>query len=162
MSLIKSNWFNGVKTVKIWSDGGPKHFKISANMKFLLVIQQEEPNIKWIYNFFASYHGCSICDGVAAQAKETLSRTMRDTQKAIRKVPEAIEIVGKLRNHVASTVAITSNNLSTPTLHGIKSFHKFEADKHKNYIFAYRASEDSKWAKRYQPQNIDNLSDLFQ
>ena len=162
LSLIKSNWFNGVKTVKIWSDGGPKHFKISANMKFLLAIQQEEPNIKWIYNFFASYHGCSICDGVAAQAKETLSRTMRNTQKAIRTVPEAIEIVGKLCNHVASTVAITSNNLSTPTLHGIKSFHKFEADKHKNYIFAYRTSEDSKWAKRYQPQNIDNLSDLFQ
>jgi len=124
----------GATTVKIWSDGGPKHFKISANMKFFLAIQQNFPHVKWIYKFFASYHGCSVCDGVAAQAKGILNRTMRDTQMAIRKVPEAIKTVGKLGGHITSTVEISSNNFSTQTLQGIKSFHKFEADTQNNYI----------------------------
>ena len=162
LSLFKSNWFNGASTVKVWSDGGPKHFKISANMKFFMAIQQATPEVKWIYNFFASYHGCSICDGVAAQAKGNINRTMRDIQLAIRTTPEAIKVVGKPGNHVASTVAIVSNHFSTPTLQGIKSFHKFEADTHKNFLYAYRTSEDSKWEKRYCPQDVLNLLDLLQ
>ena len=162
LSLFKSNWFNGASTVKVWSDGGPKHFKISANMKFFMAIQQATPEVKWVYNFFASYHGCSICDGVAAQAKGAINRTMRDIQLAIRTTPEAIKVVGKLGNHVASTVAIVSNDFSTPTLQGIKSFHKFEADAHKNFLYAYRTSEDSKWEKRYCPQDVLNLLDLLQ
>ncbi len=36
MALFETNWFKKVEDVKIWSNGGPKHFKISSNMKFLL------------------------------------------------------------------------------------------------------------------------------
>jgi hypothetical protein len=84
MALLTLNWFDDIKTVKIWSDGGPKHFKISSNMKFLLTLQQSKPDVMWEYNFFAPYHGCSICDGVAAQAKGILNVTMRDEQTAIK------------------------------------------------------------------------------
>ena len=162
LALFKSNWFNGAKVVKIWSDGGPKHFKISANMKFFLAIQQSIPTVKWIYNFFASYHGCSVCDGVAAQAKGTINRTMRDTQIAIREVPKAIEIIAKLGGHVASTVVIPSNDFSSQTFHGIKSYHKFEVNTTKNYIYAFTTSEDSKYSKRFHPQEIEDLLGLLE
>ena len=45
MVLLQSNWFDGIEDIYIWSDGGPKHFKISSNMKFLLALQQERPDI---------------------------------------------------------------------------------------------------------------------
>ena len=93
-ALLDSNWFNEIKTVKIWSDGGPKHFKISANMKLLLTIQHVTPSVDWWYNFFGAYHGCSVCDGVAAQAKASLINSMRDNQMAIRTSNQAIETIG--------------------------------------------------------------------
>ena len=49
-----------METVIIWSDGDPKHFKISANICFILSLQQAQPEINWSYNFFPSYHGCSV------------------------------------------------------------------------------------------------------
>ena len=141
MALLKLNWFNGATTVKIWSDVGPKHFKISANMKFF-GCSTKFPTYQMNLQKFASYHGCSVCDGVAAQAKGILNRTMRDTQMTIRKVPEAIQTVGKLGGHVTSTIEISSNNFSTQTLQGIKSFHNLKLTQN-NYICAYNTSQDS-------------------
>jgi hypothetical protein len=43
--LIEEQTFAQYNTVNIWSDGGPKHFKISANMRFLATLQQSLPNI---------------------------------------------------------------------------------------------------------------------
>jgi hypothetical protein len=37
--LLEENTFQSITTVNIWSDGGPKHFKISSNMKFLATLQ---------------------------------------------------------------------------------------------------------------------------
>jgi transposase len=161
LALVKANWFNGATVVKIWSDGGPKHFKISSNRKFLLALQHGFPEIEWIYNFFVSYHGCSICDGVAAHAKGKLNRTMRDSQTAIRTIPEAVETIGDLENHVASTVTLTSNDFSTRTLHGIKSFHKFTADKEKKVINAFETSQKIIPLKQFCPQDFIALEDMM-
>jgi hypothetical protein len=140
MALFDTNWFNNVDDVKIWSDGGPKHFKISSNMKFLLAIQQKKLNIQWEYNFFAPYHGCSICDGVAAQAKGALNVSMRDQQKAIHESTEAVKTIGQLKNHQAVVVKPANNDFTTPTLKGIKQFFKFQADRQKNIIYAFKNS----------------------
>ena len=55
--LLEENQFDGMENIKIWSDGGPKYFKISANIRFLLSLQQAQPEIDWSYNFFPFYHG---------------------------------------------------------------------------------------------------------
>jgi hypothetical protein len=34
--LLEENTFQSIITVNIWSDGGPKHFKISSNVKMVL------------------------------------------------------------------------------------------------------------------------------
>ncbi len=56
LTLVEANWFNDATVVKIWSDSGPKHFKISANMKFLLALQHAKSEVTWIYNFMESKH----------------------------------------------------------------------------------------------------------
>ena len=64
--LLEEHWFNTPSKVLIWSDGGPKHFKISANLKLFQVIQRERSDIDWEYHFFPAYHGCNVCDSVAS------------------------------------------------------------------------------------------------
>ncbi len=111
--------------VRWWS----KAFQNLSKIKFLLALQQGQPNLEWTYNFFAPYHGCSICDGVAAQAKGILNRTMRDQHTAIRTSPEAVTVIGTLANHEASLAQIPSNDFSSATLKGIKQYFKFKAHK---------------------------------
>ena len=62
--------------MSIWTDGGPKHFKTSAALYFNLVtLKLRMENLQRIeWNFFASYHGKSACDGHTAYVKSTLVR----------------------------------------------------------------------------------------
>jgi hypothetical protein len=120
--LLDENWFDKMKCVKIWSDGGPKHFKISANIKFLLSLQHKEDKIDWEYNFFPAYHGWNICDGVASQAKMKVNRTMRDEQIAIRSSEEIISTINTLNHHEATRARPSSADFSTTTLKGLKKF----------------------------------------
>ena len=45
--------------IRIWSDGGKKHFKQTGMMRFVSELQEtlRERSITIQYNFFASYHG---------------------------------------------------------------------------------------------------------
>jgi hypothetical protein len=130
-------------------------------MKFLLTLQQAKPDMKWEYNFFAPYHGCSICDGVAAQAKGTLNVTMRDEQIAIRTPDKAVTTIEKLNNHKASLVQPALNDFSTNTLKGIKQFFKFQADSGKNVIYAFKDSSQQEYDKQFQPHEVLELTDIM-
>jgi hypothetical protein len=60
----------GFESILIWSDGGPKHFKITACMIFFAAIQTSLVGKKVEYHFFPSYHGHSVCDGMASHLKK--------------------------------------------------------------------------------------------
>jgi hypothetical protein len=158
--LLNDGWLRNIKTVKVWSDGGPKHFKISSNMKFFLAIQQAFPEKQWIYSFFAPYHGCSICDGVAAHAKGILNRTSRDENLPIRTADLALKTIQKLENHSPSSVQLASNDFSTPTLHGIKKYFKFTFDSESNWICAYLDNSETEYSKQYHPQQLIDFLDI--
>ena len=119
--------------------------------------QQEYPDQIWIYNFFAPYHGCSICDGVAAQAKGILNRKSRDENVPIKTSEMVIETVQKLGNHNTSSVSIISKDFSTPTMTGIKSYFKFTFDVKKNQILAYSNSEVQEISKYYDVKSFENI-----
>ena len=74
--VVVEIWFHGKETVKIWSDGGGKHFKISLNIGTIKVIQDEYDGTDWVYNFFSSYHECNVCDAVGTQAKKVINEYM--------------------------------------------------------------------------------------
>jgi len=159
--LLEEEWFNEMTRVNIWSDGGPKHFKISANIRFLLSLQHAQPDREWSYSFFPSYHGCSVCDGVASHIKQAVNREMRDEHKAIR-TPEEVVVVGnKLKHHEVSLATLTSSNLDANTLKGIKRYHKFVTSKDKNIIYAYNNSTQLEYAHRYLPRDVIGFDDIF-
>jgi hypothetical protein len=158
--LLEEDKFNGMEMVKIWSDGGPKHFKISANIKFLLSLQQSKSEIIWEYNFFPSYHGCSVCDGAASHFKQLLNRTMRDDHVAIRSPEQVVTAGAHLNHHEVTMAAVASTNLSSVTLKGIKKYHKFTTSKEKNIIYAYSDSKQVEYDHRYLPRDVVQLDDI--
>jgi len=158
--LLEENRFNEMETVIIWSDGGPKHFKISANICFILSLQQAQPEINWSYNFFPSYHGCSVCDGAASHIKQAINRTMRDDQIAIRSSEQIVSVISGLQNHEATLAISTSTNISANTLKGIKKYHKFTTDREKNVIYAYIDSSQTEYDHRYKPRDVIPFEDI--
>ena len=59
--IINDNILNNFNKINIWSDGGKHHFKQNKTMWWfssLPIIYHKE----FIWNFFASYHGHSLCD----------------------------------------------------------------------------------------------------
>ena len=63
----------------VFSDGGPKHFKLTATVNFFGFLQNLL-NVNIEYNFFESNHGHSICDAIASQAKKSLNSFQRDEE----------------------------------------------------------------------------------
>jgi hypothetical protein len=158
--LLEENKFKNMDQIIIWSDGGPKHFKISANMRFILSLQQAWPEVNWSYNFFPSFHGCSVCDGAASHLKQAINRTMRDEQIAIRNSQQIISVGSQLKNHELSLVTLTTTDLRANTLKGIKKYHKFTTNKEKDIIYAYSDSQQLEYDHKYLPRNILQLDDM--
>ena len=152
--FLEENRFNKMEKVNIWSDGGPKHFKISANIRFILSLQQAQPDIDWSYNFFPSYHGCSVCDGAASHAKQAINRSMRDNQVAIRTSEQVVSVISGIQNHEATLATSTVTNLSANTLHGIKKYHKFTTSKERDVIYAYSDSVQPVYDQKYFPRDV--------
>jgi hypothetical protein len=65
--------FQNITIVNIWSDNGPKHFKLSANMKFLAILQHILKILIEFIIFFPFYYSCSICDAVISHTKKQIS-----------------------------------------------------------------------------------------
>jgi len=96
--LQQNNYFVGTTSIKLWTDGGPRHFKTSSHIYFLSHFQADI-GIPFTYNFFASYHGSSVCDAVAAQAKEKIKEWMAENRDTIHSNTVLAEIIGKLTGH---------------------------------------------------------------
>jgi hypothetical protein len=71
--LIELNVFKEFDSIEVWSDGGPHHFK-TRYCQFLWHTLNCRFNITIIHNFFASYHGHSLCDSHAAQTKQAIKK----------------------------------------------------------------------------------------
>ncbi len=159
--LLEEHRFENMEIVSIWSDGGPKHFKISSNIRFILSLQQAQPDIGWIYNFFPSYHGCSVCDGVASHAKQAIKRSMGNEQIAIKTAEQVVSVIDTLNNHEATMATITHTNLSASTLHGIKKYHKFTTSREKDVIYAYSDSTQTEYDHKYMPRDVVSFDDIL-
>lgn len=77
VSFVKGAWekfrklpeFSDIDSVIVWSDGGPKHFKLTEGQFYFSCISK--PNFRIVsYNFFASHHGQSACDAAASTSKK--------------------------------------------------------------------------------------------
>ena len=71
--------FTKYKKIFLFSDGGPKHFKISSTLNMILEASNDIFGTRFEYNFFASYHGHGICDSAASHAKAAIIRHINRT-----------------------------------------------------------------------------------
>ena len=141
---------NHFANVSIWSDGGPKHFKVSSLSGYLYEKQQQHSHVNFSYNFFGSYHGHSVCDAVAAHAKRKAIATMNETTHVPKCADELCEVVGKL----SYTQAFPLSSPSSPfnkykTFQGIKKYHKFIFSN--NVISAFNLSSETNTSTKYDP-----------
>jgi hypothetical protein len=125
-SLITNPIFANTSKWTVWSDGGPHHFKISVNIRFMQSICEDHDK-QITYNFFASYHGDSVCDGAAATAKRLIKKCKKDYHEY--PVNTESDIVSCINESLLNTAQITpeqEENDFDRIVAGIRSFHKFE------------------------------------
>ena len=138
-NLFENGKLEGIKKVLLWSDGGPKHFKMTSCMHFFSSFQSKT-SIQIIYNFFESYHGHFVCDGVASHTKKMLNVFQRDNLKPVNNSHQIVQLVSNMKN--SSSSLYHGESLPTPkfkTFRGIRSYYKFSFEDDK--VFAHDLSE---------------------
>ena len=117
--------------IEIWSDGGPKHFKIRRSIFFVCVeLKQRHPWLKRVtWAFFASHHGKSVNDAHAAVVKRTLWRLAREGCRT-----EGPRQLADVAAHLKNTDSYyfdkfdREQQFNVSSIPGIKTSHFFEWD----------------------------------
>ena len=119
--------FNNYNDINLWTDGGPKHFKITPMLNMIHKLAKNQLQGKRItYHFFPAYHGHSICDAAASYAKSALQSNLNFTQHTPQNITELCDIISKVSHHQATPIhALTTPVHKTKTLSKIRSYHKF-------------------------------------
>lgn len=125
MKFVEEEELDKVPFWFIFSDGGPKHFKLTATVNFFGFLQNYF-NVYVEYNFFESNHGHSICDAVASQAKKTLNITQRDEDILINCSEQIVSVLKNIKNHNSGLAETTEHEEKFETYHSIRSCHQFK------------------------------------
>lgn len=139
---------DNIKKIDVWSDGGPKHFKIKECMYYFSTIKQTY-NKQITYNFYESYHGHNSCDAAASHSKKRINKQQRDTNIPIHTAGQLASAINTLNHHYAQvTPQITKYGWKVTPIKGIKSFYKFQF-RNTGEIDAYATSADTVSAKQF-------------
>ena len=85
LRLLAMDFLRGGKLVQIWSDGGPKHFKIRATLHFFAYLAYKYRGThEFRYNFFLENHGHCVCDATASHAKKKLKQVQIEENPGIK------------------------------------------------------------------------------
>lgn len=112
------------------NDGGPKHFKLTANLAHMWAFAQTNPGIRTTQHFFVSYHGSGPADAAAQHLKRAI---VNETRKFLWLGESLPDIVRRLTEIVDSSTTKCSqvvmpadlNKVLVDTTHGLKQMHKF-------------------------------------
>ncbi len=138
--LMTRDYFVGINTIRIWTNGGPHHFRISANMWIISQLQLHFPHHFFIYNFFAAHHGHSVCDAVASHGKRKVMTVRRNEQRPIRTSAALVDVLGTIEHHISSPASsLPSPRLKLKTLASIRSLNCWIAP-FPGQLFAWESS----------------------
>lgn len=147
--LIDENYFNDFEKIYVFSDGGGKHFKLTANVCFFGAVQKKL-KIPIEYNYFESNHGHSVCDSAAAQAKKELNEHQRNNETRITTSQEIAVVISNLQNHEAFVTKDLDIELEKfKTFNTIRSMFKF--------LFTDTQAKGFKRPDNVEPDKVWNL-----
>lgn len=99
-----------VSTVRLWSDGGSKHFKNAKHLVWWWN-QVKEHNFNLEYHFFEAYHGYSACDAAASHSKKQMVLVQKRERKLISQIEKASEVISSIKNHEAQVIQIDDTHV---------------------------------------------------
>lgn len=136
IQFVKAGWsdlllrlpLSDCKILRIWSDGGRKHFKQTGHMMFWENKQEELRGLGVTieYNFYASYHGHNACDAVAHHCKSLLKNYELDHDVPVASQSDLVGLFQRLKH--SRTSAAPENHsirLKYDTMAGISRCHRF-------------------------------------
>jgi hypothetical protein len=122
MELFRAGFFAPFHKIIWWSDTGPNHFRTS-NTIFFLRFFQETAKIEVVVNFFAPYHGHSMCDGhIGAVAQSLRYNAARAPSLAIWTKSWVLERMEALKHTDVVHVPIMRPEKVVCCLKGIKAY----------------------------------------
>lgn len=117
--------------LSIWNDGGPKHFKLTANLAHMWALANaSETRTKITQHFFVSYHGSGPADAAAQHLKQAILDETRNVYWLGESLPV---IVSKLTDIMDPNttkcfqvdMAGQPQKILVETAAGLKKMHKF-------------------------------------
>jgi hypothetical protein len=96
--LMAHDYFTGIRTIHIWSDGGPHHFRVSANMWIFTQLQQHFSGFLF---------------------KKQVQTVRRNEKRSIDSSTILIDTLNTLNNHISiAATALDAPRLKVETFDG--------------------------------------------
>lgn len=116
------------KRIVVWSDNGPKHFKLSAYMMFMSIWASAMGKLVSL-RFNAPYHGACVADSAAAHLKMATERHIARTGDNMKDPNSLVKVANTLSRHVGSLVELAKDSAkpSVQTWKGITKYFHWEA-----------------------------------
>ncbi len=144
--------------IEIWSDGGPKHFKISSTMYLFSYLANIYKSKQWRYHFWPANHGHSVCDAAASHLKTAIKSFTTRHHQGITEIDQILSL--KVKNHVFSKlmdIPDIPDYIALSTMHSIKQYHLFIFDNNAiGQIVALRNSKSFENLKVFYVDPKDN------
>ena len=112
----------------VWSDNGPKHFKLTSYLSFMS--HWSSATSKQVsLRFNAPYHGACVADSAAAHLKMATERHINKTGDNMKDPESLVRLANKLRSHSGALVGLSkdSSKPSVKTWTGITQYYHWEA-----------------------------------
>ena len=112
----------------VWSDNGPKHFKLTSYLSFMS--HWSSATSKQVsLRFNAPYHGACVADSAAAHLKMATERYINKTGDNMKDPESLVRLANKLRSHSGALVGLSkdSSKPSVKTWTGITQYYHWEA-----------------------------------
>jgi len=117
--------------LSFWNDGGPKHFKLTANLAHMCSFASTRQNPASVsLNFFPSYHGSGPADAAASHIKNCIRNTTRNFHWMEKSIHDFVSMLGDNLDpmHTTCTEVVIPPDISKIlicTAHGTKALHRF-------------------------------------
>lgn len=144
-NILQQHTTTPIKTIELWSDGGPHHFKYSGTLHYFSTLFARY-NIKINYNFYESYHGHNICDAAASHAKSAIKRYQLNDAIPCYTAVDLCKAIATTKNASAVPLSFlpyfSKTQVTVKTYDGIKSHYKFVFVS-EGVVHAYKSSLDT-------------------
>jgi len=155
--LNELSFFDHFQKIIIFSDGGPKHFKIRKSL-YLFSLISACYNQEFEWNFFQSCHGKGPCDAHVGYLKRCLKREVlrNDTIETEQDLLDLFEKTSKVNPAMIDIDRSKNWDCSEMKL-GIKKFFSFHFTREQGEIHCFRKTGDTEFVHQKMSSDMEDF-----